>query len=93
MKIGKTLNCSLKVYIDDVNDNYPVFTHDDQTFNIKSSEMHEGMFIGNVTAIDNDLGKNGFIYYIIKESNGQDFESFRVNSLTGLYFYDLFLKV
>lgn len=77
---------TLKVYIDDVNDNYPVFAHDDLAVDIKSTEMYEGMFIVNVTATDKDLGKNGYIYYFKKDTNDQDYESFKIESLTGLIF-------
>ena len=87
---GKTLTGTLKVYIDDVNDNYPVFTHDNLTVDIKSSEMYEGMFIVNVTAKDKDLGKNGYVYYFKKDTYDQDYESFRIDCLTGLFFLFFF---
>ncbi|CAF0725228.1 unnamed protein product [Brachionus calyciflorus] len=36
--------------------------------------------IGHVKAVDNDLGKNGIVFYSLRNDNG----SFRINNLTGL---------
>ena len=54
--------CPLLVKINDVNDNKPIFTSDQYTFNIKN-DLDVGSQAFQVQATDNDIGQNADVIY------------------------------
>lgn len=70
---------SVTVYLQDINDNGPVFEHLNYEFNV--TEMAEiGTKITNLTATDKDSGQYGKINYVLK---GFGSENFRTDKFSG----------
>ncbi|KAK2848765.1 hypothetical protein Q5P01_008599 [Channa striata] len=65
----RTATTQVKVFIDDVNDNFPQFLN--LPFSMMISEESEpGDVLYQATAIDRDLGENGSIMYTLEEDYG-----------------------
>lgn len=71
---------TLKIEIDDVNDNTPVFEKDMYTLNVKENAKI-GLSIGSVTASDQDRGENALITYQLIRN--EDAETFRIDPFIG----------
>lgn len=70
----RTATTQVKVFIDDVNDNFPQFLN--LPFSMMISEDSEpGDVLYQATAIDRDFGENGSIVYSLE----QDFDLFRID--------------
>ena len=80
--LSLSASAKMTIKILDANDNRPVFTSKDWTFSI-SEDAPLGIFIGQISATDADLGNNCSLRYNI--SNGFIYESnlFRLNPVTG----------
>ncbi|XP_045885762.1 protocadherin Fat 2 [Micropterus dolomieu] len=74
----RTATTQVKVFIDDVNDNFPQFLN--LPFSMMISEASEpGDVLYQATAIDRDLGENGSIMYSLEE----DYDLFRIDPDVG----------
>ncbi|XP_067898848.1 protocadherin Fat 4 [Heterodontus francisci] len=75
---GWTVNTDITVFVTDVNDNAPRFTH--PSYYLDYPELTEiGSRVTQVVATDPDSGLNGQVFYFIKSQS----EFFRINSSTG----------
>ncbi|CAD5213961.1 unnamed protein product [Bursaphelenchus okinawaensis] len=68
----------MAIYIQDVNDNAPKFTHDYYNFTISPKVQIDGI-IGTIHATDADIGKNAKVSYFIKTSD----ENVRIDVTSG----------
>ncbi|KAM7418177.1 hypothetical protein PAMA_017701 [Pampus argenteus] len=74
----RTATTQIKIFIDDVNDNYPQFLN--LPFSMMISEDSEpGDVLYQATAIDRDLGENGSVMYSLEE----DYDLFRIDPDVG----------
>ncbi|KAM4622175.1 protocadherin Fat 2 [Polymixia lowei] len=74
----RTATIQVKVYIDDVNDNFPQFLN--LPFSMMISEDSDpGDVLYQVTANDRDLGENGSVMYLLEE----DYDLFRIDPDVG----------
>ncbi|XP_053376912.1 protocadherin Fat 4-like [Mercenaria mercenaria] len=71
---------TLKIEIDDVNDNKPTFENSMYTLNI-NEDTKLGSNIGSVSATDLDRGQNSFITYELLKN--EDAETFRIDPFAG----------
>lgn len=75
-------SATIRVYIEDENDNAPVFRSKSYT-----TQIPEGSPIGShvirVLASDSDFGLNGDVVYYFKESKNEDEKCFKVDPTTG----------
>lgn len=69
---------TVNVFVNDANDNDPVFTRDVYQFTIEEN-LEKGALVGVVSANDKDLDANAALRYSLLPANG----SFQLNSLTG----------
>jgi protocadherin-16/23 len=69
---------TVNVFVNDANDNDPVFTRDVYQFTIEEN-LEKGALVGVVSATDKDLDANAALRYSLLPANG----SFQLNSLTG----------
>ncbi|KAF7991481.1 hypothetical protein HCN44_008793 [Aphidius gifuensis] len=77
----QSIAVSVKIIIDDVNDNYPIWQNDPIIIYVNENTLI-GTIIYNSTAIDIDSGENGELRYeLINELPSND--SFMIDSLTG----------
>uniref|UniRef100_A0AAQ6ITX0 FAT atypical cadherin 2 n=1 Tax=Anabas testudineus TaxID=64144 RepID=A0AAQ6ITX0_ANATE len=74
----RTATTQVKVFIDDVNDNFPQFLNLPFSMMI-SDDSEPGDVLYQVTAIDRDLGENGSIMYSLE----QDYDLFRIDPDVG----------
>ncbi|CAH1794571.1 unnamed protein product [Owenia fusiformis] len=76
---------TVHVYIEDVNDNAPVFTHPPANETIFVLEnITIGSFITQVKAKDNDIGVNGEVEYtFIKDEPIKDYKKFNLDKKSG----------
>ncbi|XP_062249993.1 protocadherin Fat 2 isoform X1 [Platichthys flesus] len=75
---ARTATAQVKVFIEDVNDNSPQFLN--LPFSMMITEDTEpGDVLYQVTAVDRDLGENGFIVYSLEE----DYNLFRIDPGVG----------
>ena len=80
---GRNGFCTLKVIIEDVNDNPPQFNLDEYKANIKNS-LTLGSTVVQVKATDKDKGKNADLVYSIYEKKSSGINNiFKINSKTG----------
>lgn len=75
-------SAKVTVYLEDVNDNSPIFSQPSYRFKVKENEKPE-FLIGNITANDIDSGSFGDITYILKGFGSENF--FTDEKLGGLY--------
>ncbi|KAG5263738.1 hypothetical protein AALO_G00268040 [Alosa alosa] len=68
----------VKVYIDDINDNVPVFSNLPHSLTI-SEETEPGDVLFQVMASDADVGENGSVIFMLED----DFELFRIDPYLG----------
>ncbi|XP_063046252.1 protocadherin Fat 2 isoform X2 [Engraulis encrasicolus] len=69
---------NIKVYIDDINDNAPVFQNLPHSLTI-SEETEPGDVLYQVMASDADVGENGSVIFMLQD----DFEFFRIDPYLG----------
>jgi protocadherin-16/23 len=69
---------TVNVFVNDANDNDPVFTRDVYQFTIEEN-LEKGALVGVVSATDKDLDANAALRYSLLPVNS----SFQLNSLTG----------
>lgn len=72
-------SASVTVYLQDVNDNLPIFNHIMEEISV-SENAEIGTKIANISAIDRDSGKYGRINYVLK---GFGSENFRTDKHSG----------
>lgn len=74
------------VYVQDVNDNDPIFTQDSYQVNVPEN-VAKGTIIKQVEADDHDEGPNGSVVYYLNTGNTQGgVEMFQINHTTGEIF-------
>ncbi|XP_038648329.1 protocadherin Fat 4 isoform X1 [Scyliorhinus canicula] len=84
---GWTVNTDVTVFVTDVNDNAPRFTH--PSYYLDYPELTAiGSRVTKVVAIDTDSGLNGQVFYFIKSQT----EFFRINSTTGEIWTKQYIK-
>lgn len=69
------LQTSISIHVTDVNDHDPTFDRNIYNFTTPENDFPNAahnVFVGNVTATDEDYGKNGEISYEIISSDVQD---------------------
>lgn len=80
-KLGAS-SVNIEVTLLDANDNNPTFIPTNLYDFVASSETARGEFVGQVHAIDPDLGRNGIVSYAI-QSTSNNTVPFYVDSKTG----------
>ena len=60
---------SIRITVDDQNDNFPVFSQTTYTISLLEGAEAVGMLVFNVTAVDADLGSNSEVMYRITDGN------------------------
>ncbi|XP_078395822.1 protocadherin Fat 4 isoform X1 [Cetorhinus maximus] len=84
---GWTVNTDITIFVTDVNDNAPRFTH--PSYYLEYPELTEiGSRVTQVVATDPDSGLNGQVFYFIKSQS----EFFRINSSTGEIYTKQYVK-
>ncbi|KAL3880061.1 hypothetical protein ACJMK2_032332 [Sinanodonta woodiana] len=92
---GLTGTGTVRVFVEDVNDNPPVFEHSGiytahvrenlpasaEVLNVRATDADESSFILGVTAVDSDAGDNGRILYSI---SSESVINFAINQQTGV---------
>lgn len=74
--------CYIRLNIDDVNDNAPVFGQTIYSFDV-SEETPIGTTLGGISAQDPDTGANGEVTYSLKSAWGND--TFHLDPVTGIF--------
>ncbi|EDW19762.2 fat-like cadherin-related tumor suppressor homolog isoform X3 [Drosophila mojavensis] len=69
----KQSSAKVKITIDDMNDNDPIFENINSTIEISENEL-AGLFVVKLTAKDKDSGENAYISYSIANLNDVPFE-------------------
>ena len=77
-----TSTCTLTVYVEDMNDNQPVFEQEEYEITIDENIEFDSSIL-SVRAVDRDSGRNGKIVYSL-ENEGQF--QFRIDNKTGVIF-------
>ncbi|BES91153.1 Laminin G domain [Nesidiocoris tenuis] len=84
---GKSSETMVEILVQDVNDNAPEFLQD--IYNVSVLEtLNIGGFVGQVYAIDRDVGLNGAVRYAIDTARSEEHSHFYIKSSTG----EVFLK-
>ncbi|XP_061163889.1 protocadherin Fat 4-like [Saccostrea echinata] len=79
--IARSSNANITVYVDDVNDNVPLF--EKQTYNrTLNNPTSSGQFVVGVTAVDRDAGLNGRVTYSLQ--GPQNCNKFNLDSQRGV---------
>ncbi|XP_072256733.1 protocadherin gamma-B4-like isoform X20 [Pyxicephalus adspersus] len=81
-KPQKTGTALIKITVQDVNDNYPVFTKDTYQISIKEN-VPIGFLVVHLNATDKDEGSNAFITYAFSHISKNAHELFSVDPLKG----------
>ncbi|XP_062134609.1 LOW QUALITY PROTEIN: fat-like cadherin-related tumor suppressor homolog [Drosophila sulfurigaster albostrigata] len=69
----KQSSAKVKITIEDMNDNDPIFEHTNKNISINENEL-AGLFVTKLTAKDRDSGENAYISYSIANLNEVPFE-------------------
>ncbi|KAL8588489.1 hypothetical protein ACOMHN_022276 [Nucella lapillus] len=74
---------SVVIHVLDVNDNAPVLSMSSFVFSVRRSD-HVGVQVGQVQAVDRDIGENGAIRYYLEPARGQSRDlALSINTRTG----------
>lgn len=80
---AKKSTTTVEIHLLDANDNNPQFVPE-SIYNFHATELElPGTIIGNVKAIDPDLGNNGLVQYSIQQDSVGKSVPFRITSLNG----------
>ncbi|XP_023209390.1 protocadherin Fat 4-like, partial [Centruroides sculpturatus] len=80
---AKKSTTTVEIHLLDANDNNPQFVPE-SIYNFHATELElPGTIIGNVRAIDPDLGNNGLVQYSIQQDSVGKSVPFRITSLNG----------
>ena len=70
---AQTSEAAVTVIVDDQNDEAPKFQKQSYTFSV-SEELQPGTVVGEVIAVDADIGENGKFTYYLRDQNKDKFE-------------------
>lgn len=79
--VGRSTIAHVTVFVDDVNDNAPVFVRNVWNANVQD-EDDSGAYVARVTATDKDTGMNANLVYSLVAGRGVNF--FEIDAVTGI---------